>query len=102
MSKATDLLLESDYDLLIENGDLVIGLSDEQHVALLLLTEKGEWRHDGLAGIGLQRQLSGPLGPTERAALQREISLQLERDGFIVRTVQVTAAGELTIDAERL
>lgn len=83
--RATDLLLNADYDLAFtEAGDLAVGESDGQHLSLLLLTGQGEWRADPLVGVGLRQYQSGPLGPAETAALQRELAVQLERDGYQV------------------
>ena len=82
---ATDLLLTADYDLAFtEAGDLAAGESDAQHLSLLLLTGQGEWRADPLVGVGLRQYQSGPLGPAETAALQREVNIQLTRDGYQV------------------
>lgn len=83
--QATDLLLTVDYDLaLTEAGDLAVEASDGQHLTLLLLTNQGEWRESPLVGVGLRRYQNAPLGPAETAALQREVAVQLERDGYQV------------------
>lgn len=83
--KATDLLLTADYDLAFtEAGDLAVGASDSQHLGLLLLTAQGEWRADPLVGIGLRQYQNAPLGPAETAGLQREVAIQLTRDGYQV------------------
>lgn len=98
---ATDLLLSEAYDLATDGGDFLTGLSDAQHQDLLLLTAQGEWRQSPLTGIGLLRYLAGPMDNTRRAALQREATIQLERDGYRVATCLISAEAELTIDAER-
>jgi hypothetical protein len=98
---AGDIFLTPDYDLATAAGDLVTGEADEQHQALLLLTSQGEWRADGLVGVGLVQWLQGPLSPTDRAALQRLITIQLERDGYTVATVAVAPDAQLTLDAYR-
>lgn len=88
---ATDILLSADYDLAFtEAGDLAVGESDGQHLALLQLTSQGEWRASPLVGIGLQRYLSAPYGPVQVAALQREFSIQLTRDGYQVLTLDLS------------
>jgi|GEM_PF-479647 len=103
MPAATDILLTTDYDLdFTPAGDLAVGASDDQHVALLLLTNQGEWKGDPLVGIGLRRYQNGPLGPTEQAQLNRELSLQLQRDGYQVNQARIDPAGNLTLDAYRL
>jgi hypothetical protein len=85
MAAVTDLLLGPDYDLAFsEAGDLVVGESDGQHISLLLLTAQGEWRADPLVGVGLRRYQSAPYGRTQAQALQREVAVQLQRDGYQV------------------
>ena len=81
--QATDILL-ADYDLAFVDGDIAVGASDGQHLNLLLLSSPGEWRADPLVGVGLRRYQNAPLGPAETAALQREVAVQLERDGYQV------------------
>ncbi len=101
MSKASDILLDENYDLAISGGDFVVGESDDQHIALLLLTAQGEWRQSPLTGVNLLRYQSGPMDTAGRAALQRERAIQLERDGYAVNVLSVSAQAQLTIDAHR-
>lgn len=85
MATATDLLLGPGYDLAFTDaGDLALGESDGQHLNLLLLTSQGEWRADPLVGIGLRRYQSAPYGRAQAQALQREVAVQLQRDGYEV------------------
>ncbi|GAA4349776.1 hypothetical protein GCM10023185_06770 [Hymenobacter saemangeumensis] len=99
---ATDLLLDDDYDLVLTpGGDVATGESDDQHIALLLLTNQGDWRADPLVGIGLRRHQSGPLGPTEQAAFNRELAVQLQRDGYQVKEATIDDNAHLFIDAAR-
>ncbi len=100
---ATDLLLTVDYDLAFtEAGDLAAGESDGQHLALLLLTGPGEWRADPLVGVGLRRYQSAPLGPAETAALQREVNIQLTRDGYQVLENDLSDLSAAVLNAVRL
>lgn len=99
---ATDLLLDDTYDLVFgPAGDVAVGEADDQHVALLLLTRQGDWRADPLVGIGLRQHQSGPLGPAEQAQLQRDLAVQLQRDGYRVREISIAPDGGLFIDADR-
>ena len=100
--QATDLLLTADYDLAFtEAGDLAVGESDGQHLALLQLTAPGEWRADPLVGIGLRRYLNAPYGPAQAAALQREFTIQLTRDGFQVLEIDLSDLSAARINAVR-
>lgn len=72
------LLLDQDNDLLIRGGTFAIGITYTQEVALLLLSNKGEWRHDPLAGCDLVRRINGRIS---RPELERILKVQVERDG---------------------
>ncbi|MBO2009163.1 hypothetical protein [Hymenobacter negativus] len=102
MPTATDLLLAPDYDLAFTDaGDLAVGASDAQHLALLQLTNQGEWRQAPLVGIGLQRYLAAPYGPVQAAALQREFTIQLTRDGYQVLTLDLADLSAARLNAVR-
>lgn len=90
-----DILLSSNYDLAIENGDFVIGEGLNQQVALLLLSAPGDIRHAPGMGVGLQNY-SLDENPAD---LNRNIRLTFKKDGLRVNKILQTTA-ELTIDAE--
>lgn len=100
MADILDLLLDETGDLLIENGDFVIDESTAQHMDLLLLSNKGEWRHSPSVGVGLRTFLNSPFGPVQRAGLQREIQIQLEADGAEINTLSIDATGEMELSAQ--
>lgn len=90
-----DILLNPEtMDLMIENGDLVVGNSDTQHQALLLLIEKGELKQFPTAGVGSIKYLEAE----DNAALFREIRNEFTADGMQVNAVTMGLNG-LTIDA---
>jgi hypothetical protein len=93
-----DLLLDEDDDLLIEGGDLVVDESAEQEVGLLLRTNQGDWRNNPLTGFGLDRRTRNEVNRTEFA---RDLQGQLELDGFGTAQVELSADGQLTINARR-
>lgn len=72
------ILVDSKGEIVIRNGTLAIGETLTQEVALLLLTSKGEIRHDVLCGCDLRRYMNGRIRRTE---LQRIVRVQVERDG---------------------
>ena len=74
----TDINLDSNYNILFENGDLKVGDSEGQSIQLLLDTSKGEWTQNPLTGVGLVKWLNGRLN----GVLEREIQLQLKVDGL--------------------
>lgn len=73
-----DFLLGDDGDLQIRNGDIVVGESITQEVALILLTNKGEIRHDPLCGCDLLKMTNARIS---RSQFERLVRVQLERDG---------------------
>lgn len=90
-----DLLLDEDYDIITEDGDLAVGTTDYQHQSLILKSSRGEWKqHPGL-GVGL-----GDMVNDERPERWKsEIIEQMEADNMIVREVDVTRE-RVVIDAE--
>ncbi|MEO0337579.1 MAG: oxidase [Bacteroidota bacterium] len=79
-----DILINDGFDLEIENGDFLIGQSTRQHQALLLLTEKGEWREFPLRGVGAVRWINDDLSGDLNGAIKREY----EADGMVVNGVK--------------
>lgn len=92
----TDLLLDDNFDLLLQSGDLVIGESTEQHQLLLLLTAKGEWREFPTRGAHLRARLldDQPIGSVN-GIVKREFTA----DGMRVDRIRVTD-GTIQVDAE--
>ena len=75
-----DILLDNDGDLKIENGDFVIGFSDDQHKDILLITDKGSFKENPLIGVGLQSFLEAE----SNSDLIREIRTQFMADGMTI------------------
>ena len=76
-----DIKLENDLDLLVENGDFVIGTSDEQELSALLLSSPGIFKNAPLMGVDVQKYLlSGDI-----TSLETRINQQLKADGKSLR-----------------
>lgn len=90
-----DILLNSDFDLDVADGDLVVGESTTQHQQLLLLTNKGDWKENPLIGVGA----SGFLKDEDESGLLQEIRIQFEKDGMEVNNISIES-GEIKIDAQ--
>lgn len=73
-----DFILDEAGEMVIQDGDFLTGESLTQELTLLLLTNKGEIRHDPLCGCDLVRKMHRTL---RRSELEREVRLQVERDG---------------------
>lgn len=91
-----DLLLDDNFDILIQNGDLVAGESTRQHQSLFLHIEKGELREFPLRGVGVRSWLLDDQMGDLNAAIKRE----LEADGQKVKLVKMLANGNILIDGE--
>lgn len=74
-----DLLLDENGDLAIENGDFVIGVSDQQHVEAVLLSNKGEYKEFPLVGFGAIRYVKSNISDIE---FKRDLKIQLEYIGY--------------------
>ena len=94
MAKVYDLMLDADGDLLIENGDFVIGETTQQNIGLILISEKGEWRHTPYVGAGLKSDIEDEAEPAE---LMQEIKKQLELDGLLNVTID-TSSGKFEVE----
>ena len=81
-----DILLDEDFDLVVKNGDLVVGESTLQHQALLLLSNKGDWRQSPTVGMGLNNYL---LEDAPADVMRQAIRQELERDGMQVGSIDV-------------
>jgi hypothetical protein len=85
-----DVLLFDD-DLMIADGDFVVGESRNQNISYIIRCRKGAFKQSPLIGYGEQRLLNGNLD----GAARREIQLQLESDGIRVNEMKVDNGGLL-------
>lgn len=88
----TDILLKTD-DLGILDGDFVVGESDYQNAALLIRLHPGNLKQSPLTGVGEKRLINGTLD----GGLRRDVQLQLEGDGYRLKTLTV-AEGKIFVD----
>ncbi len=75
-----DILLDDNFQVVIDNQDMVIANSDEQHVQLLAITEKGAIKYNPTAGFGLYSRLKQRVANVR--AFERELKIELELDGY--------------------
>lgn len=76
-----DILLDEDFDLLIENGDFVIGESVNQDIALIINTWVGHWKKSPLIGVGIQNYLNSS---GQSVTIRRNISVGMDADSIII------------------
>jgi hypothetical protein len=89
-----DILLDTDGDLSIKNGDFDIGFSDNQHQEHILLANKGEYKEFPELGVGI----AAMLGDDDYTDMLIEIKKNLEYDGMKIKNVRFDENGNLDID----
>lgn len=73
------ICLDTNYDLQAQNGTLLLGITDEQNAALIVNTEKGEWKEHPQMGAGLRHLIKTQ--NTDREII-RQVSVALTFDGI--------------------
>ncbi len=81
---AQDILLDDNNELIIKNGDFVVGKSDKQSIRSILNAFPGWWKQYPTVGVGMMQYLNSTGKEQE---IMRNIRLQLEADGFAIDTV---------------
>ena len=95
MAKAIDILLDSNFDLKIENGDFVMGDGTDQHQHCLLMAAKGDFKQFPNVGVDVFNYLND-----ERPEdMMREIRLQLTQDGMKINKMELVYPSNIKIDA---
>ncbi len=92
-----DLLLDDTDDLLIENGDFVIGISDLQHQEHLLIAQKGDFKQFPDIGVAIEDYLR----ESDIEGLVTEVRNEFVKDGMAVNRVEfLEQTGDLDYDAK--
>jgi hypothetical protein len=94
--KVLDILLNDDFDLDFQGGDVVVGEGTRQSQALILLSEPGEWRENPPVGAGIRNLV---LDDAPTAAITSEIQAQLEADGQMVEFINLATGGAVDLAA---
>ena len=100
MAKATDILLDDDMDYQISStGDFLIGESDQQSTILVLNTNQGSWKFHPICGLGISKYV-GSTGT--QSVMKRDISIQLQADGFKINSILVKEYDDFYLDIDRI
>ncbi len=93
-------MLDEDGDLLIVNGDFVIGESEEQHIVDILNANKGFYKEFPHVGVGIMQYYKSSGMQDE---IKMNIQLQLESDNFTINEIVVGDMEKMQvyIDASR-
>ena len=101
MTKSYDYLLTELGELEIKNGDFKVGLSEEKHVADILLASPGHYRQYPTLGARLFSAINSS-GEDTNQNVRRRILLALAEDGLQdVVIEQEDTIGTLSITATR-
>lgn len=84
-------------DLLIQNGDLVLGESNTQNVFDLINSAPGEFKQYPSIGLGINSYLNANVDET---SLTQKIQIQLNGDGF--NTQKMIVSFDNTNDTETI
>jgi hypothetical protein len=91
-----DILLNTDFDLDIQNGDFVIGRSDEQQQEVLMLATQGDFKQNPEVGI----DLISFINESEIEKMVDAVREQFTYDGMKVSKVSYDEqTGDLDYDA---
>lgn len=91
-----DIIINEAGEPVVKDGDLLVAVSDQQHAFLLLATEKGEWRHQPLLGIGLATYINDE---SPDVLLAQAIRVQCEADGASIGTLSVNE-GKIQLEVD--
>jgi hypothetical protein len=90
----TDILLDNTGDLAMQNGDFVLGFSDNTHQEHILIAAKGEFKEFPELGVGLNKMLSDD----DYTSFLIEAKKNLEYDGMKINNIKFEENGNLNVD----
>lgn len=91
-----DILLDSTGELKIENGDFVVGLSENQHQLDILISEHGDFKEHPEIGVGIDKLTSDD----EFTSTLIKAKKNLQYDGMRIRNIYFKQDGELFIEGK--
>lgn len=91
-----DFTTNQDGDLKIENGDFVIGRSNEQHQQHIILANKGEYKEFPELGVGIVSMLNDD----NFTGILIDAKRNLEYDGMQIDNIAYKEGGKLVIDGK--
>lgn len=96
MAVRKDILLDDNYNLQADGRDLMVGLSDNQHVELLLISPKNSFKEFPVVGAGLEAWRKKQFSSAK--SMRREITVQLKNDGYKISELEVSEEGETILN----
>jgi hypothetical protein len=90
-----DVLFNFSDGTIFKNGDLNIGVCDDQNKTILLVCEKGSFKEFPSTCVGAGSYLE----TEDTDALIREVRAQFSADGMTVKSVSIDSDNKLRVDA---
>ena len=89
-----DFLLNAfNGDILIQNGDLVVGASDDQNIYDIIFSDLGQFQQYPNIGCGITNYING----SNLYKLQLLIKAQLKSDNFNVNSINISYDAETNV-----
>jgi hypothetical protein len=98
---STDFIGDDTNDLLIQDGDFVVGPSETQHISDMLLAAPGAYKQSPLLGINIYNELNGDSGQVNMNAIRKRIQLNAQMDGMVINSLMLNGLNDFTIDVSR-
>jgi hypothetical protein len=99
MAMVKDIELDDSLDLTIENGDFKISNSDQTHVINIIKSNLGAFKQFPLVGVGIDYYIASS---GSQQVIKRNITVQMEADGYSVNDIAISGDNTYSIDANRI
>jgi hypothetical protein len=97
---AIDILRDDNDDVLIENGDFVIGASDYVHIKDILIANPGIIKESPIVGLNAKSWLNKRIDGYELQKIRQNLTLALRQDGYV--NINIVDLPSMVIKADRL
>lgn len=88
MNRFDDILLDENFDLLIQDGDIVIGNGAQQSGQMVFYSHKGEFKNHPLLGFGVARWLKK--STLDKDGFLQSLKKHLKMNGFQDFTIDLS------------
>ncbi len=86
-------------DLTIDNGDFVIGNSDQQNIRNIVQSQRGQFYHTPMIGVGILDEMNSAVTVQ---SLKNRISNNLKLDGYEPDGIEIADDFGITINAQKI
>lgn len=87
-----DIKYDTDYNLFVSDGDIVISDAKEQHVGDVVRAEKGWYKQWPTLGAAISRELDAP---QQFSTIEQTIRVALRADGYRLDEVDISTLGDI-------